>query len=249
MKLNKQLFLTAGAIIGMGGAIATAVYATPKAKALADKYKDDKVEAAKRVVPLYIPTLLLATAAAGCVVAKDYISNKELLALTASTGATTSYLIANRDKLKKLAENPRVKKLKESLLPTKEEFKHQTIEETGNGDLLCIEAYSGRIFRSSIEAVEEAQRKLNEAYLDVENNCEYGYACMNDYYEFLNIEKTQFGFEYGWANNEDWFYKNEPIEFDNTLIEADAPGNDFGEPIFVSEIEEDWFPIQCWQEI
>ena len=88
MKLNKQILLSVGAITGMCCAVGTAIYATPKAKELADKYKDDKVEAAKRVAPLYIPTLLSFIAASGCIFAKDYISRKELLALTASTATT-----------------------------------------------------------------------------------------------------------------------------------------------------------------
>lgn len=240
---TKQILLSAGAIFSMAAAVGTAIYATPKAKALAEKYKNNKFVAAKRVAPLYIPTLLSFGAAAGCVVAKDYLTGKQLLALSASSAATTSYLVANRNKLKQIAENPRVKKLAKSLIPTKEEFKHQTIEETGNGDVLCIEGYSGRLFRSSPEAVIEAQDKLVQQYLDED------YCSMNDYYRYLGIEESQFGYEFGWANNEDWFYKNEPITFSNELVSADAPGNEFGEPIYCMDIECNWYPMQCWQEI
>lgn len=251
MKINKQILLSVGAITGMCCAIGAAVYATPKAKELADKYKDDKVEAAKRVAPLYIPTLLSFIAASGCVFAKDYIYRKELLALTASTAATTSYLAANRDKIKKvLDKNPKIKDFKKALLPTKDELKHQTIEETGNGDLLCFESYLGRPFRSSIEAVQEAEDKVSELYLDEEDNGEFGYACLNDFYGFLNIQRTQGGHDFGWVNNEDWYPRNESIGFKNTMIPADAPGNEWGEEIYCIEFNNPcWYPMQGWQEL
>lgn len=241
MKLNKQILLSAGAIFGMCCAVGTAIYATPKAKELADKYKDDKVEAAKRVAPLYIPALLSLTAATGCIVAKDYISKKELLALTASTTAATSYLTANRDKIKKvLEENPKVKEFKKALLPSKDEFKHQTIEETGNGDLLIIEGYSGRIFRSSREAVEDAEKTVDNLFLNDK------YACLNDFYKALGIELTRFGHQWGWVNEED-YYDNQPLDWENTFVPKDAPGNEWGEDLLTIDLYT--YPMECWQEI
>lgn len=245
MKINKQILLSVGAITGMCCAVGTAIYATPKAKELADKYKDDKVEAAKRVAPLYIPTLLSFIAATGCIFAKDYISRKELLALTASTTATTSYLVANRDKLKAAMQaNPKANDLMKKFIGI-DEFKHQTIETTGNGDLLVIEGYSGRIFRSSQEAVEEAERKLNQMYNDDK------YCCLNDFYNFLGIEPSQFGHQYGWVNDPDYYYAD--LAFDNTYIKkedlANADSNFPNEDILCVEINQDSFPMECWQEI
>lgn len=245
MKLNKQILLSVGAITGMCCAIGTAIYATPKAKELADKYKDDKVEAAKRVAPLYIPTLLSFIAAGGCIFAKDYISRKELLALTASTTATTSYLVANRDKLKAaLQNNKKANDLVKRFIGS-DEFRHQTIETTGKGDLLVIEGYSGRIFRSSIEAVEEAEQKLNQMYSDDK------YCCMNNFYEFLGIETSQLGHQYGWVNDPEYY--DAELKFDNTYIKkeelANTKSNWPNEDILCIEISQYSFPMECWQEI
>ena len=159
--------------------------------------------------------------------------------------ATAGYLLANRNNLKKLTEKPEIKKVIGKMLPQKEEFKHQTIETTGNGDLLCIDGYSGRIFRSSKDAVIDAEEKLNELYVDPE--C--GYCCLNDWYRFLGIEESQFGWDYGWANVQEEYYPNEPIEFSNELVTADAPGNNYGEPIFCIDIEEYWHPMEGWMEV
>lgn len=270
MKINKQMLLTAGAITSMCVAVGTAIFFTPKAeKAIKAKKKDlnwenkvqhtdegriavvdeyepsfhDKLELVKVSAKYYIPTAVAVLAGVGCVVAKDVLHKKELAIFSASAAATTSYLVANRDKLKKISEKPEVKKIVGEIFPTKEEFKHQTIETTGNGDLLCIDGYSGRIFRSSQEACIDAQDKLIQQYIDDK------YCCMNDYYRYLGIQETQFGYDHGWANNEDWYYKNEPIQFSNELISADAPGNEFGEPIFCMDIEQDWYPMECWMEV
>lgn len=270
--MNKRTILTVVSIAGVAASVAVTAVMAPKArdaikakkctmtkteKMVSDTTVEieytpaDKLELVKTAAPYYIPSLLLTVLTIGCIVINHKINSKALLGLS----ATTSYLVANRNDLKRfIHDNPKAKKLadeaKSYFLPAPK--KGQTIEETGKGDVLCIEAFSGRIFRSSPEAVIEAQSQLIDQLLEdseVGDAVVHGSACMNDYYRYLGIEESQFGWEYGWVNDEDWFYKNEPIQFSNELISADAPGNEYGEPIYVTEIEEDWFPIQCWYEI
>lgn len=276
MKINKQTFLTVISIAGVTASVVVTAVMAPKAdKAIKAKKQEitgnhvdhneyekvdnglkikystaDKLELVKTAAPYYIPTALLSILTVGTIIVNHHVNRKALLGLS----ATTSYLVANRNQLKKyITENPKAKKLadeaKAYFLPSVKTVNTQTIEDTGNGHLLCIEGFSGRIFRSSVDDVIDAQTKLIEQYLDEEHGGEFGYCSMNDYYRYLGIQQTQFGNEYGWANNEDWFYKNEPIQFSNELIAADAPGNEFGEPVYCLDIEDAWFPMQCWQEI
>lgn len=262
MKVNKEHIFTGLSIAGvLGTTVVTAIMA-PKAeraikakickepitmdgvdgsKVIVDYKKADNFELVKAAAPYYIPTTLLCLFTVGMIVLSHKEHKKELLAMSAAS----TYLIANRDKLKKIVEKPEVKKIVDRVLPTKDEFKHQTIETTGYGDLLCIDGYSGRIFRSSQDAVVNAQERLNDMFLDPEN----GYASMNDYFRFLNIEQSGWGEEYGWVNNEDWYYRNEPIQFSNELVAADAPGNEYDEPIFCIDIEDGWQPMWGWQEV
>lgn len=279
MKFNKQTALTIISIAGVTASVVVTAVMAPKAERAIKAKKGelateqvkktmsngdivyetkskelttaDKLELVKTAAPYYIPTALLCTLTIGTIIANHRINSKALLGLS----ATTSYLVANRDNMRHfINDNPKTKELadkcKSYFLPAPK--KGQTIEETGKGDVLCIESFSGRIFRSSPEAVIEAQTKLIDQLLEdskLGDAVVHGAACMNDYYRYLGIEESQFGWEYGWVNDEDWFYKNEPIQFSNELISADAPGNQYGEPIYVTEIEEDWFPIQCWYEI
>lgn len=250
MKIDKSTVLTALSITGVVATTAVTAYMSPKADRAIKARKNvitktnikaDKLELVKTAAPYYIPTALLCFLTISTILLNHREYKKELLAMSAAS----AYLAANRDKIKATLEKPEVKKIIGKIFPTKEEFKHQTIEETGNGDLLCIEGYSGRIFRSSQEAVIKAQERLIEEYI----NPDCGYCCMNDYYQYLGIEETQFGYEYGWANTDEEYYPNEPIEFSNELIAADAPGNEFGEPIFVTEFQEYWYPMEGWMEV
>lgn len=275
MKFNKQTVLTVISIAGVTASVVVTAVMAPKAEraikakkleiaktkeGYSDVEKDkhgypikmnstaDKLELVKTAAPYCIPSLLLTSFTIGCIIVNHRINTKELLAMS----ATTSYLVANRDNLKRfINDNPKLKaeaeKYKSYFLPPKDGF--CTIEETGEGDLLCFEAYTGRIFRSSEEAVTKAEDELINQYLDEEDGGEFGYASYNDFYHYLKIREDQFGHEYGWANNEDWFERNEPIKFRNELIAADAPGNDFGEPVYMIMLEDGWQPMWGYDQI
>jgi len=274
MKISKQTVLTIFSITGVVASVAVTAVMAPKANeaikakkqkitgthvdhneyekvdnGLKIKYTTaDKLELVKTAAPYYIPSLLLTVLTIGCIAVNHKINSKALLGLSATTG----YLVTNRDNLRRFIEtNPKLKddaeKCKSYFLPPKNGF--CTIEETGEGDLLCFEAYTGRIFRSSEEAVTKAEDELISQYLNEEDNGMFGYASYNDFYHYLKIREDQFGYEYGWANNEDYFERNEPIKFRNELIAADAPGNDFGEPVYMIMLEDGWQPMWGYDQI
>lgn len=275
MKISKQTVLTIFSVAGVAASVAVTAVMAPKAdraikakkleiaqtkEGYSEVEKDrhgypikmkstaDKLELVKTAAPYYIPITFLSILTICCIIANHKINSKALLGLSATTG----YLVTNRDNLRRFIEsNPKLKdeaeKCKSYFLPPKDGF--CTIEETGEGDLLCFEAYTGRIFRSSKEAVTQAEDKLIEQYLDEEDGGEFGYASYNDFYHYLKIREDQFGHEYGWANNEDWFERNEPIKFRNELVAADAPGNDFGEPVYMIMLEDGWQPMWGYDQI
>lgn len=277
MKINKQTILTGISIAGVAASVVVTAVMAPKAdRAIKAKLKDisgesvtltttsgevyldtkpkeklttaDKLELVKTAAPYYIPTTLLLILTVGTIILNHHVNAKALLGLS----ATTASIVANRDQLRKfIDENPKVKKIADStkgyFLPPKNAC--ETIEETGKGDRLCFEAYTGRIFRSSEDAVTKAEDKLIEQYLDEEDNGEFGYASYNDFYYYLGIRQTQFGHEYGWANNEDYFERNEPIGFHNELIAKDAPGNQFDEPVYLIMLEDGWQPMWGYDQV
>ena len=119
------------------------------------------------------------------------------------------------------------------------EIVHQIAEETGKGDLLCYEGYSGRWFRSNKKAVEEAEREFSNWFKEGE------YLCLNDFYDLLGIETTIFGNQFGYAASEDYYDFEDGIEFVNTILPENK--TDCGEALMIIDLFT--YPMECWMEV
>ena len=119
-----------------------------------------------------------------------------------------------------------------------------SIEETGNGTLLCFDGFSGRFFRSSEDAVRKALDKFNDDYVECVN-----YICWNDLYALLGIAATHFGYHYGYAPNND--YRNcDMLDFDITLVGKDEHFEGMDEDVLVFEPAADWcYPYDFYMEV
>ena len=207
------------------------------------------------------------------ILASHRLSAKELAALTATCG----YLATNRDKLeselrklpggeealKRVKEEMAVKKAEEAAEkeePKKKAWRYQCVEDTGNGDLLCLEGWSGRLFRSSLDAVEQAQARFND-YRDVSFDIQDrngdiesfpAALSVNELFDEYGIERTQLGWEFGWPADDE-YYPTRRVKFINTLIALDkldpATKARYNEDLLVIEFEDGYQPMQCWQEI
>jgi hypothetical protein len=239
MSVKKAWIFTIIGAIGVWGTSLLSIICHDKAKTKTEK--KDKVIS-------YIPAVAAGVVTTGCILAGQRITAKELAGATALAG----YLAKRSGKLESLVKenNPQVLnefKQQEAQNLTdaqkgvlKEEVgKLRTIEMSKHkGTLRCLEGYSGRIFYSTQEAVEEAERKLNDAF-------KRGiYISYNDFYDFLGIEQTHFGAQFGWAPSEDYYEWRceEPIEFANTVVEMDD-----GEPLLLIDIYT--YPMEYYMEV
>lgn len=199
-------------------------------------------EAMKLTWKYYIPPVLAGLLTIGAIIFSHRLSTKEIAALT----GTCAYLAANRDMLEeKIREHYGEEALGdiydeigESLLARSANGKI-SVEETGQGDVLCFEGYSGRWFRSSPEAVQAAEERFNDRFDGGE------YLSLNDLYDELGISQTHFGNEFGYAANPDYY--DAPIIFENVLLTEGELTADPGEPVYVIEILT--YPMQCWLEV
>lgn len=249
MKISLRWVSLGLSLLGVGGVGLTSwlsIKCHEKAKGVEDK---------KEKVKAYIPAIISGVGTSACILGSHHVSAKEIAALTASC----TYLAANRDKIeKKIKEKYGEEKLHEiknvvaidsikenkpkelvttdtkKMLPRK-----SSIEWTGNGPLKCFEGYSGRYFYSTLEKVKEAEKTLNNKLHDGE------YVCLNDFYELLGIAKTHFGNTFGWPANEEYYdiQLEEPINFENTLVEDDFDG----EPVLIIDLYT--YPMECWMEV
>lgn len=247
MKLNLLLGFAAG--VGVVATAITSHYCTLSAEKVLKKYNnlcEDKWTRTKQKFELvwknYIPVFLVGTITIGCVFGSIHAGRRAMLA----AGAGASYVVANKDKLEEKA-NRFVQEMGKRLRE-QEPNDLQTIELTGNGDLLCYEAYSGRWFRSSREAVEDAIRRFNQ---DFEN---YDYVNLNTLYNHLSIMPTNFGSQFGYVNNPD-YYDGKIDIFTEYVPDGDIQFEDWLGSIVISRNEPvlciniGTYPMECYLEV
>ena len=78
--------------------------------------------------------------------------------------------------------------------------------------MMFFDEYSGRFFESTIEQVVIAEYSLNR------NFTQRGYAYLNEFYEFLGLEKTDFGQTVGWVIEDEIYW----IDFNHRMAKTDA---------------------------
>lgn len=269
------------------GVVGTAVLAAVEAmsskdeiKSLKEKIPDEKKSNKLSVSTWYIPrvagyfkrTIVIGGVTVTCVIASCYLSGLQLAAMA----GTITALVTQRDAIEKevckipggrealerakkdaaelIAEKKTSQDKKNKLKP----WKYQCVEDTGNGDLLCLEGWSGRLFRSSLDAVEQAQSRFNDArdeelpFSKDPDGTTYPTAlAVNDLYREYGIEATQLGHDYGWPASDDW-YPTRRIEFINTLLKIEQQDEftkkRYNEDLLVIEIDPNYLPMECWQE-
>ena len=88
------------------------------------------------------------------------------------------------------------------------------IEDTGTGDIIFIEEFTGRRFKASREHVENAIKDFTLRYAF------YGYSKLNDLYSYLKIPSTLAGDMLGWQYMDNWFFDNhDEIDFETANTE------------------------------
>lgn len=203
-----------------------------------------KSEKPNRKWTIYIPPVTVGALTIVGIVASHTIDAKQITALT----ATCAYLTMERDELENAIRErygeDTLKEIKEEVhkkVQQKVTARGETVEETGNGDLLCIEGYSGRMFRSSYAAVKRACLELNRRFRNGE------YVCLNDFYKLLGIGVTRFGNEFGWAANEDYYEYKDGIKYELTFIKAEECNDGRDEDELIIDIYT--YPMQFWMEV
>lgn len=188
---------------------------------------------AKETWKYYIPVVAACGLTIASVIATKRLNAKELATVTAACG----YLAQKGSAVtREIIDRTNNEVAADVIKDAKIEYTGQTIEDTGNGKLLCIEGYSGRLFLSSEEAVRDAVKQFSELYARDK------YVCLNDFYELLGIETTHFGHQFGWAYGSD-FYDEEPLDIQvETVMDKEKHV-----PICCIDIYT--YPMECWQEV
>jgi hypothetical protein len=195
-KRNGATLLT---IVASGGVVLTSVLAavaTPKAmrlvyRAEAEKGEDlTKLEKIRAGAPAYVPAAIAATSTIACIFGANVLNRRNQAALASAYMLLDSTYKKYRDKVEELYGEGSDRRVLEEV--AKDDFDQDEISVHDETRLFC-DVTSMRYFELPSEKVQEAEDELNKKLITS------GYACVNDFYEYLGIPKTDYGDKLGWS--------------------------------------------------
>lgn len=232
---NASTILTIVGGVGVVGTAVLAAKATPKAMALLEEATDEKGselttwETVKTTAPAYIPTVAVGASTLICIFGANILNKRSQAALASAYALIDNAYKEYKGKLKELYGEEAHNKIIDAIAIEKVEdirvanynlcsYCDLSIED-GTGEMkLFYDEYSNRFFETTIERVINAEYHFNRNFVL------RGYAYLNELYEFLGLEPTDYGSKVGWSIDDDeifWVDFNHRKTFmDNDTMEA-----------------------------
>ena len=207
-KKNSATILT---ITGTVGVVATSIL-TAKAAVKASKIieeaeqeKGEKLtvrESVETVWTVFAPPIVVGMATIACVLGANILNKRQQASLISAYALIENSYKEYKAKLKELYGEEAHNNIVDAIVAEKYEDVHvssggltsEYIQEIGSDTepRLFYDEYSGRYFESTIEKVLLAEYHLNRNYIL------RGFARLNDFYEFLGLEQTDYDESVGW---------------------------------------------------
>ena len=189
--------LTAIGISGMVTSTVLAVKATPKAMAAIDEQPNDisTKDKVKVCWKYYVPSGTLTILSAACLISSNSISLRRNAALATAYKLSEAALTDYQEKVVETIGEKKEKTIREEIARDKikdHPYSSTHVFETGYGDTLCLDSYTGRYFKTDIESIKQAVNKLNYSLL------QHNFISLNDFYFELGLESVKDGDDLGW---------------------------------------------------
>lgn len=218
--------------IGGAGVIATtvmAVKATPKALEKIEVAKEEKGEeltkweSLKVAAPSYIPTVITGIGTLACIFGANIMNKKQQAALISAYTLIDSSFKEYKQKLKELYGEEAHENIVNAIMIEKAKDSEVvgsyfgstcdlTTDDSCGEPILFYDEHSGRYFEATIEQVINAEYHINRNYIL------RGYCYLNEFYEFLGIDETEYGAVMGWAPKDEGEYW---LEFNHRKVTMD----------------------------
>ena len=229
MKRNASTILTCLGGIGAVTTTVMAVKSTPKALQLieeAEKEKREKLttwETVKATAPTYIPTVLFGVGTVACIFGSNILNKRQQVSLMSAYVLLDESYKKYRRKVVELYGKETHDEIVNDIAveEAKEVYMHasnlgidrtQFLEEDYSDPVLFYDEYGHRYFEAPIEQVILAEYHLNR------NHAMRGFALLNEFYEFLGLEQTDYGGEVGWVIEDDGSFW---IDFNHRKVTMD----------------------------
>lgn len=212
---NGSLILTC---IGAVGVVATAISAakcTPKAMDIlydCEKENEDKLHTALRVAPAYIPAAGIAIGTIVCIFGANALNRRQQAMLISAYSYLDQTYRKYRQQVKATCGEDTEKEVNKAAMESIREMDLTTRSRT-NEKCLFYDEISNRYFERSMLEVTEAELHLNRNY-QLRGYCE-----LNELYEFLGLEPTEYGATVGWGMGVGFdLYGYSWIDFEHDLM-------------------------------
>lgn len=216
--------------IGITGMITTtllAVKATPKALWLIEDKKEElnlmdqptelkPLEVIKIAWKPYIPAAITCVASTACLIGASSVNAKRNAALATAYAISEKTLTTYRDKVIETIGEKKEKEVREKVAQQEVDNKpisNSQVIITSKGNTLCMDAISGRYFRSDIDKIKKVVNELNRR-MTYEN-----YISLDEFYSELGLESTKNSCNIGW-NLDDGLIE---VKYDSCLAEDGEP--------------------------
>lgn len=245
MRINKGTTAAILSVVGAVGVVVTsvmAVKATPKAMEILEEAKKEKgeeltvVEKVKVAGPTYIPAVAAGVGTVACILGATVLNKRQQAALMSAYAMVDSSYKQYKRKLVELYGEETHQNVIDAIAVEKAKEVGITAEsicnltcltdsESCGEPVLFYDEWSNRYFESTIEQVITAEYHLNRNFIL------RGYATLNELYEFLGLELTDYGDTVGWAIEDEIYW----VDFNHHKVVLDD-----GLEIYI--IETPWGP-------
>lgn len=197
VKRNASTILTCAGGVGVVATVVMSVKATPKAMLLLEEAKKEKGEDLTKVEtviaagPAYIPAAFMGVSTLACIVGANVLNKRTQASMASAYALLNESYKEYRAKVVDLYGKEVDTHIKNEV--AKDKYKETNVSNT-DGKELFYDTFSGRYFESTMEAVKDADYKINKVIMGD------GGAFLNEYYEFLGIPPVDGGDELGWSS-------------------------------------------------
>lgn len=219
LKKYSPVALSCAASVGVIVTVVTAIKATPKAVELVkvdsrknhngDPYAYTRKEAFMSAWKCYIPTAAFGLSTIACIMGANALNSRKQAALTSAYALINQSYKEYKDKLKELYGEEAHNAIVDSIVS--EKCKDVFLYASDWAGYSCLDfgedtaaypeivrtfydSFSQRYFETTISKVIQAEYHLNRNFMFK------GVIPLNDFYEFLGLEKTEFGETVGWSS-------------------------------------------------
>ena len=160
-----------------------------------DEVKLNAWETFKAVAPYVWKPAVCVCFSAGCVIAANVLNVQRLTMLAGAYKLSEKKLKEYEEKAKELLGEKKATELHDEVVKGMRDkpYDETIVIKTGNGDALFYDEFSGRYFRSSVEAIRTAESEMNRAVACGE------FVTLNLFYDTLGLASVKFGDHFGWG--------------------------------------------------